>query len=135
MDTEQLHKAQTALSFMYIIGRAVRGKKPFVKSVNSLQSGNKMKEGFFMNCHKEGYFASFLTFSYCKKLFWSQKQDMVAKKNSGIREAGNESNVGEKNIREGGKKAIMVTIFRKGDKKAILVKIIKEVSKKKQFWS
>ena len=65
---------------MYIIGRAVRGKKPFVKSVNSLQSGNKMKEGFFMNCHREGYFASFLTFSYCKKLFWSQKQDMVAKR-------------------------------------------------------
>ena len=55
---------------------------------------------------------------------------MVAKKNSGIREAGNESNVREKNIKEDGKKAIMVTIFRKGDKKAILVKIIKEVSKK-----
>ena len=120
MDTEQLHKAQTALSFMYIIGRAVRGKKPFVKSVNSLQSGNKMKEGFFMNCHREGFFASFLIFSYCKKLFWSQKQDMVAKKNSGIREAGNESNVGEK-------------ILKRVVKKQLWSQFSERVTKK-QFW-
>ena len=68
MDTVQLHKAQTALSFMY--GRGGRGKKTFVKFVNSLQSGNKMKEGF----------ASYLTFFILQKINLVTKQEMVAKK-------------------------------------------------------
>ena len=71
-----------------------------------------------------------LLFSYCKKLIWSQNKKWWRKKNSEIREAGNKIYVGKKNIKGGGKKAIMVINIRKGDKKAILVKDIKEVGKK-----
>ena len=72
----------------------------------------------------------FLLFHTAKSYSGHKNKTWWQKQNSGIREAGNESNVGEKNTKEGGKKAIMVTIVLKGDKKAILVKIIKEVSKK-----
>ena len=89
-----------------------------------------MKEGFFVNCHRKVYFASYLTFFILKKVNLVTKQEMVVKKNSGIREAGKKIYVGKKKIKGGGKKAIMVINIRKGDKKAILVKDIKEVGKK-----
>ena len=108
-----------------------------------------------MNCHKEGYFDSFLTFFILQKVILVTKKDMVAKKSSGIGEADNKSNVGKKilkwvvrkhlwsqlsvrvtksnfskMIKEVGKKQFWSQLTERATKEAILVKIIREVAKK-----